>query len=150
MGFHSLKYNPITVSTVAGVISIYRNPYKYARQPGWLYYRYQANDPFMNTQITIARITPTITTVALVSLNLVYTLSFLATKARGYVWGRLTLLLIDCAVPSALLGIVVLFVPVYGAHSNQPFFYMRLARYSLRSLWAALLVRLSDLVLSLR
>jgi hypothetical protein len=97
----------------------------------------------MHTQIAIARITPTITTVALVGLNLVFTVSVLSTKARGYVQGRLPLLLVDSALPSTILGVVLLFVPVYGAHSDQPFFYMRLVRYSLRTLWAALLVRFS-------
>lgn len=94
----------------------------------------------MNTQISIARITPIITTAALVGLNLVFTVSVLSTQARGYIRGRLPLLLVDSALPSAILGVVLLFVPVYGAHSDKPFFYMRLARYSLRTLWAGLLV----------
>ncbi|KAJ3546265.1 hypothetical protein NMY22_g2121 [Coprinellus aureogranulatus] len=128
------------VSTIAGIVAVYRNPYHYARQAGWLYYRYQSSDTYTHTQTAIARITPTISTVALVALNIVFSVCVLATALRAQVRTRACTLVIQSALPSAIIGIALFFVPSYGADASHPFYYMRLARYSLRTLWAALFI----------
>ncbi|TEB26408.1 hypothetical protein FA13DRAFT_1795595 [Coprinellus micaceus] len=82
-------------------------------------------------------ITPIIYTVALVVLNVIFAISVVQTRMK--VGARLSALVFDAALPSAVVGIALWFIPIYGAGSGA-FFYMRTARYTLRMLWASLLV----------
>ena len=84
----------------------------------------------------VTNITPIISTIALVVLNIITSVI----ETRGKAGARLSAVVFDAALPSTVVGIALWFIPIYGVESSA-FFYMNKVRYTLRTLWASLLVR---------
>ncbi|KAF6750726.1 hypothetical protein DFP72DRAFT_509002 [Ephemerocybe angulata] len=139
--FHVLPALPFLVligSTIAGMWAVYYVPTDYPARPGkWFSYHYHGSDPHMRKQIDVAEITPTISTAALVFLNLIFTVSVLVGK--GFVRACTLSMVVESSLPSLVVGLSLFFIPVYRQVGGT-FFYMRMARYTLRTMWAALLI----------
>jgi hypothetical protein len=118
--------------------TVYRDPFEWKSEGGWLYYPYHSSDPTQHTYLTVTKITPIVSTVALVVLNAIFTISVIRTRVKA--GARFSALVFEAALPSTIAGIALFFIPIYGIESGA-FFYMRKVRYTLRMLWASLLVR---------